>query len=256
VNWGSPKSLEAELTQGGVRGGGSPQHPLDRRTGEVKNVRQIEENMLLYERTRERRSRGSAMAALRFARARPVAGPSVNVSIEEEAQDWAPAEDFANQLAPALLTHFAVCTYRTLSLRLRKYLVILSMVIFSSSGDALLARGVKQVGSIDVHHLGEVFSTLANPFVIVGILFLLGFMYSYMTALSFADLSYVLPATAVSYIFMVLLSIVWLREHVSLARWAGVAFIVVGVGFVAGGPIRTEHHPSKESEALAAEERV
>jgi drug/metabolite transporter (DMT)-like permease len=141
-------------------------------------------------------------------------------------------------------------------LRLRKYLVILSMVFFSSTGDALLARGVKHVGSIDIHHLTDVFSALANPFVIVGILFLLGFMYSYMTALSFADLTYVLPATAISYVLMVLLSIVWLHEHVSAQRWAGVAFIVVGVGFVAGGPFRTEHHPSKESEAVAAQDRV
>jgi drug/metabolite transporter (DMT)-like permease len=146
--------------------------------------------------------------------------------------------------------------HRTFSLRLRKFLVILSMVFFSSSGDALLARGMKRVGGIDIHHLGGVFSALSNPFVILGIVFLLGFMYSYMTALSFADLSYVLPATAVSYVLMVLLSIVWLHEHVSFGRWAGVAFIVLGVGFVAGGPIRTEHGPSQESEAVGAGDRI
>jgi uncharacterized membrane protein len=69
-------------------------------------------------------------------------------------------------------------------------------------------------------------------------------MWSYMTALSFADLSYVLPASAISYVWMVLLSIVWLHEHVSPQRWLGVALIVVGVGVVAGGPSRTERsHP-------------
>lgn len=130
---------------------------------------------------------------------------------------------------------------------LRKYLVILSMVFCSSTGDAFLARGMKHVGSIDVHHATNVFSTLANPFVIAGIGFLLVFMYSYMTALSFADLSYVLPATAISYVVMVLLSIVWLHEHVSVQRWAGVALIVIGVGFVAGGPLRTEHHHGTEA---------
>jgi drug/metabolite transporter (DMT)-like permease len=141
-------------------------------------------------------------------------------------------------------------------LRLRKFLVILSMVFFSATGDAFLARGMKHAGTLDIHHVADVFSTLADPFVIVGILFLLGFMYSYMTALSFADLSYVLPATAVSYVIMVLLSIVWLHEHVSVQRWAGVAFIVIGVGFVAGGPIRTEHHADKEPEAVIAQDRV
>ncbi len=133
---------------------------------------------------------------------------------------------------------------------LRKLTVIFCMMISSSVGDALLARGMKSVHSIDLGHMTEILSALASPFVILGILFLLGFMWSYMTALSFADLSYVLPATAISYVFMVLLSIFWLHEHVSWQRWTGVAFIVVGVGFVARGPHRTEHEQDKEASAV------
>ncbi len=130
---------------------------------------------------------------------------------------------------------------------LRKYLVILSVVLFGSFGDAFLARGMQHSRSIDIHHLSNVFSALASPFVIIGIFFLFGFMASYMTALSFADLTYVLPATAISYVVMVLLSIFWLNEHVSPQRWAGVAFIVIGVGLVAGGPSRTADPPAPVS---------
>lgn len=133
---------------------------------------------------------------------------------------------------------------------IRKCLVILCMVFSSSVGDALLARGMKDVRSIDLHHVTAVFSVLTSPFVILGISFLLVFMYSYMTALSFADLSYVLPATAISYVFMVLLSIFWLHEHVARQRWLGVAFIVIGVGFVARGPLRTEHSAEKKAVAV------
>jgi len=114
---------------------------------------------------------------------------------------------------------------------------------------------MKHAGAIDIHHLSRVFSALANPFVILGIFFLLAFMSSYMTALSFADLTYVLPATAISYVVMVLLSIFWLHEHVSPQRWIGVGFIVIGVGVVAGGPSRTEH-PSAHVAASALKERV
>ena len=138
---------------------------------------------------------------------------------------------------------------------LRKYLIILSVVFFGSVGDAFLARGMKNTDAIDIHHLANVFFALANPFVILGIFFLLAFMGSYMTALSFADLTYVLPATAISYVVMVLLAIFWLHEHVSAHRWAGVAFIVVGVGVVAGGPSRTEH-PSSQVSAKAPDGRV
>jgi drug/metabolite transporter (DMT)-like permease len=121
----------------------------------------------------------------------------------------------------------------------RKYLVIANIAVFGALGDAFLARGMKQVGVIDVHHLANVLTVLLNPFIVIGIACLFAFMYSYMTALSFADLSYVMPATAISYVVMVLLSMLWLHEHVGMQRWAGVASIVVGVGFVAGSPART-----------------
>ncbi len=137
----------------------------------------------------------------------------------------------------------------------RKYLVLLAVIIFGSTGDSFLARGMKQVGAIDIHHFSSIFTALGNPWVIVGIFFLLGFMSSYMTALSFADLTFVLPATAISYINMTLISIFWLHEHVSLQRWAGVVFIVAGVGLVAGGPSRTEHPPKAVPEPSAFQEQ-
>ena len=136
---------------------------------------------------------------------------------------------------------------------LRKYLVLLSVILCGSTGDSFLSRGMKQVGAIDIHHLSSMFTAIANPWVILGIFFLLGFMASYMTALSFADLTFVLPATAIGYINMTLISIFWLHEHVSLQRWAGVVLIVAGVGLVAGGPSRTERPPDAVSDPGASQ---
>jgi drug/metabolite transporter (DMT)-like permease len=68
-----------------------------------------------------------------------------------------------------------------------------------------------------------------------------------MIALSWADLTFVMPATAFGYVVVALLSRFWLHEHLSLYRWAGIFLIVCAVGFVAGGPSRTEHdseHPT------------
>lgn len=141
-------------------------------------------------------------------------------------------------------------------LTIRNYLVILCIVIFSPLGDAFLARGMKHAGGIDIQHVARVFSALSNPFIILGILSLLIGMSSYMTAVSFADLSYVFPATAISYVVMVLLSIVWLHEHVSARRWTGVAFIVLGVGIVATGPFRTERPPAPVGESEAAGKQI
>jgi drug/metabolite transporter (DMT)-like permease len=77
--------------------------------------------------------------------------------------------------------------------------------------------------------------------VIAGIVLLIGFFACYMTALSWADLTFVMPATAFGYVVVALLSRFWLHEHLSLGRCAGIAMIVCAVGFVANGPSRTEH---------------
>ena len=100
---------------------------------------------------------------------------------------------------------------------------------------------MSQVGPVDLHHLGLLFHALSNPNVVAGIVLLIGFFASYMTALSWADLTFVMPATAFGYVVVALLSRFWLHEHLSLYRWAGIALIVCAVGFVAGGPSRTEH---------------
>ncbi len=116
--------------------------------------------------------------------------------------------------------------------------------MFASAGDALLSHGMKQIGNISLHHLQSVIFALANPWVVAGILLLLAFFASYATALSWADLTYVLPATSLGYVLLALVARFALHEHVSPLRWAGIALITGGVGFVAGGPALTEQ-PAK-----------
>ena len=62
-----------------------------------------------------------------------------------------------------------------------------------------------------------------------------------MTALSWADLTYVLPATSLGYVLLALVARFVLHEHVSPLRWLGIALITGGVGFIAGGPELTKH---------------
>ena len=123
----------------------------------------------------------------------------------------------------------------------RKYLVLLTVVLFSAAGDVMLARGMRQTGEIHLTKISSVFSALGNVWVLLGIFFLLIFFASYLTSLSWADLTFVLPSTAFSYVVLALLACTVLHEHISVQRWAGIMLIVAGVGFVAGGPSHTEH---------------
>jgi drug/metabolite transporter (DMT)-like permease len=138
----------------------------------------------------------------------------------------------------------------------RKYLVLAGVTVFAAAGDSMLSHGMKQIGSISVHHLQGVIFAVLNPWVAVGILLLLAFFASYMTALSWADLTYVLPATSLGYVLLALVARFVLHEQVSPLRWLGIALITGGVGFVAGGPSLTTHPHTADSvdETSAVEE--
>src|ERR1035438_652822 len=132
------------------------------------------------------------------------------------------------------------------TLSLQQYLVLLAVMLTAAVGDTLLSHGMTQVGPVSVAHLGMLLVAMRNPWVITGIVCLLGFFASYLTALSWADLTFVLPSTAFGYVVVALLSKFWLHEPVSAYRWLGIVLIVCGVGFVANGPSLTQHPPVGE----------
>jgi drug/metabolite transporter (DMT)-like permease len=131
----------------------------------------------------------------------------------------------------------------------QRYLVLLAVVLTASFGDTLLSHGMRQVGPVSLNHLELLLIALKNPWVISGIMLLIGFFASYLTALSWADLTFVLPSTSISYVIVALLSRFWLHEQISFYRWLGIVLIVCGVGFVANGPSLTEH-PRPVSEVI------
>jgi drug/metabolite transporter (DMT)-like permease len=118
----------------------------------------------------------------------------------------------------------------TSTMTFRRYLILAVITL----------TGMKRVGPVSVAHLGTLIAAVKTPWVDVGIVLLLCFFGSYLTALSWADLTFVQPATAFGYVILAMLSRFWLHEHVSISRWAGVLVITAGVGFVTRGPSFTE----------------
>jgi len=114
----------------------------------------------------------------------------------------------------------------------------------------MLSRGMKGIGHISISHLQDLILALGNVWIVAGILLLLAFFAAYMTALSWADLTYVLPATSLGYVLLALVAKFALHEQVSPMRWAGIALIAGGVGFVAGGPSLTSHAHRERPEHL------
>jgi drug/metabolite transporter (DMT)-like permease len=130
-----------------------------------------------------------------------------------------------------------------------KYLVLLGIAAFGSIGDTLLARGMKSFGQVRPNEFLHLFAAVLNPYVVLGIFFLFAFLSTYLSALSWADLTYVLPATAFGYVFIALIARFCLHEHISPVRWLGIILISAGVGFVAGGPALSATKPAVAGES-------
>ncbi len=125
----------------------------------------------------------------------------------------------------------------------KTYILILLMVFFSPLGNILLSKGMKGIGSAKDWAPADVFQILikilTSGTIWLGIASLVTFFIAYMLVLTWADYSYVQPASSFSYAVVALLSYFLLGEVVSPLRWAGIAVICVGVFIVGRTPPRT-----------------
>jgi uncharacterized membrane protein len=134
-------------------------------------------------------------------------------------------------------------------LRIKTLVMVLAMVVCANAGDLLLKRGMTEIGAVGISAsaLWRAFwMTVTSGTIWLGIIFLIGFMVSYMTVLSWADYSYVMPAGAFGYAILTLLAVVFLHESVSPKRWVGVALICVGVLLVGQTKPRTTESPAMQ----------
>jgi drug/metabolite transporter (DMT)-like permease len=135
----------------------------------------------------------------------------------------------------------------------RQYTILGLVAICAPLGDGCLSRGMTTLPAISLAHPGALIGAVFTPWIALGIALLIGFFASYLTALSWADLTFVLPATAFGNVIVALLSRFWLNETISLARWSGIVLITLGVGFVAQGPALTEHPEDNAKQPPAGE---
>jgi uncharacterized membrane protein len=140
-------------------------------------------------------------------------------------------------------------------LRIKTLVMVFAMVVCANTGDLLLKRGMSQIGAVQLSMAGLSHAfrlTVSNGTIWVGIIFLSGFMLSYMTALSWADYSYVMPAGAFGYAVLTFLAVFFLHESVSSRRWVGVVLICLGVLLVGQTKPRTTEARSELPKEVAA----
>jgi uncharacterized membrane protein len=125
---------------------------------------------------------------------------------------------------------------------LRVCAIVLLFIALRAAGNLSLAWGMKHFPqSMSANPLPFI-AAMFHPFVAFGILALILALLVRMALLSMADLSYVLPVTAVGYVIAAFLGKTFLHETVSAQRWLGTILIFIGAVLVGS----TAHSTTEE----------
>jgi hypothetical protein len=114
---------------------------------------------------------------------------------------------------------------------LRTYSVLLLFISLKAVGNLSLAWGMKHLPAAGANPLSYI-RAMFDPFVAAGVVSLIVALLTRMVLLSLADLSFVLPVTAVGYVIAAFLGKVVLHEVVTSQRWLGTILIFIGAALV------------------------
>jgi len=110
--------------------------------------------------------------------------------------------------------------------------VLLLFLGLKAGGNSFMAWGMKHVPERVSMNPVLYIHAMANPVVALGVFALALSLLTRMALFSLADLSFVLPVTAIGYVFAVLIGKLFLAETVSGQRWMGTALIFLGAVLV------------------------
>jgi len=117
------------------------------------------------------------------------------------------------------------------------------LVVLNSAGNFFFGLGMKRIGVLQGGSMAALHSAFVAVFssvcIWLGIVSMVLFLLALMLVLTWADFTYVLPATASMYAAVPLLGHFVLGESVTGLRWMGVALICIGVMFVGRTPPST-----------------
>lgn len=135
--------------------------------------------------------------------------------------------------------------------QLTKTLLFLTVAVLGNSfGNLLLALGMDRMPNLSAVGLpAYMLGLLLSPYLLPGAALTAVYTLAQVSLFSWADLSFVIPCIASSYIVSTVLGEFVLGEQVGALRWAGVVLIFVGVALVAETPVATKEHPHAQDRA-------
>lgn len=119
-----------------------------------------------------------------------------------------------------------------------------AVIALNVLGNYALSRGMHQVGVLETWSPMPYIRALAHPWVVLGTLLMTGWFVSRLVLLSFADLSYCVPITSLSYVFTALVGVFFLHDRVNVTQWVAICLVAFGAAIVGG----TQPQTSRKSD--------
>jgi ceramide glucosyltransferase len=118
---------------------------------------------------------------------------------------------------------------------MKTFLLLFALILGSSLGEILSAQGMRKVGDVSFRPralMGAMGRMIRSPYLFAGVACLAVAFFSFISLLSYTDLSFVAPLTAVSYITNTLGARFLLKERISKSRWVGTMLVAIGVTLI------------------------
>jgi len=117
-----------------------------------------------------------------------------------------------------------------------EFIFFFFIVVFGTTGEIFMSRAMKETGEVKdfrpVALIEAIFRALRVRWMWFGVgMMAIGF-FSLLAVLSFENVSFVVPVTALSYVVGALGGRFFLGERVSLQRWTGILLVCAGVTLV------------------------
>lgn len=115
-------------------------------------------------------------------------------------------------------------------------LILLIGLVFESTGVVLLKKGMTRIGEVKAISAGEIVRVVkagvTNSQILMGVFFEALFFACLLILMAKSDISFLWPLTGLSFVFATFAAMLFLNEQVSLVRWSGVVFIMIGAAFI------------------------
>jgi drug/metabolite transporter (DMT)-like permease len=120
---------------------------------------------------------------------------------------------------------------------MRTVLTLAVLSLCGALGDVCLAQGMRQVGALPALRLRALLvlgcAMARNRAIRLGLLGLIANFVTLVVALSWAEVSFLVPATALHFVLATLGAKWLLHEHISRVRWCGTILVGLGVALLA-----------------------